>query len=76
MAGPDIKGTRAEAVKMGRPSEAGDLKNSGGKPPITGTRVDRAPAGGENKGTSTKTDASLDFGKVRNEAPTAKRGKY
>jgi hypothetical protein len=38
--------------------------------------VPAAPAGAENSGTSTKTGASLAFEKVRNEAPTAKRGKY
>jgi hypothetical protein len=76
MAGPNIKGTRAEAVNVGRPSEAGDLKNSGGKPPITGSRVERAPAGGEDKGTSSKTGASLEYKGVRAQAPTAKSGKY
>jgi hypothetical protein len=76
MAGPDIKGTRAEAVRVGRPNEAGDLTNMSGKPPIKGTRVPAAPAGAEDSGTSTKTGASLAFEKVRAEAPTAKRGKY
>lgn len=64
MAGPNIKGTRAEAVTVTEAKKPVASSNMNGKPPIKGARVPAASTGGTQPAFPGAAP------------PFAKRGKY